>query len=57
MNIYQSESFRKSIKRLDEEHLYSLRSWFCDKEQYTDELRLIDIEIERRAKLRRNYDN
>lgn len=42
---------------LDENHLYSLRLWYDKKgERGKDELLLIDLEIERRAKLRRRYE-
>ena len=42
---------------LDEKHLFSLRVWYEKKgDKGKDELLLIDLEIERRAKLRRYYD-
>lgn len=57
MNIYKSETLRESLKTVDDKHLYSLRVWYEKKgEKGVDELRLIDLEIERRAKLRRYYD-
>ena len=58
MNIFKSESFRQSLMGLDEKHLFSLRVWYEKKgDKGVDELRLIDLEIERRAKLRRYYEN
>lgn len=58
MNIFQSESLRKSLMSLDENHLRSLRVWYDKKgEAGKHELLLIDLEIERRAKLRRYYEN
>lgn len=58
MNIFRSEEFRKNIKRLDDNHLHSLRLWYEEKGQAgEDELRLIDLEIERRARNRRYYEN
>jgi len=57
MRCHDSESFRRSLKGLDEDHLYSLRVWYDRKgDKGKDELLLIDLEIERRAKLRRYYD-
>lgn len=57
MNIYKSETLRESLKTVDDKHLYSLRVWYDKKgEKGKDELLLIDLEIERRAKLRRYYD-
>lgn len=58
MNIFQSEDFRRSLMGLDDNHLYSLRVWYEKKaEKGRDELRLIDLEIERRAKIRRYYES
>lgn len=57
MNIYKSETLRESLKTVSDDHLYSLRVWYDKKgEKGKDELLLIDLEIERRAKLRRYYD-
>ncbi len=57
MNIYKSETLRESLKTVDDKHLYSLRVWYDEKgEKGKDELLLIDLEIERMAKLRRYYD-
>ena len=57
MNIFKSETLRESLKTGDDKHLYSLRVWYEKKgEKGKDELLLIDLEIERRAKLRRYYD-
>ncbi|WP_262123425.1 hypothetical protein [Anaerococcus sp. Marseille-Q5996] len=45
------------MKTVDDKHLYSLRVWYDEKgEKGKDELLLIDLEIERMAKLRRYYD-
>ena len=58
MNIFQSESFRRSLMTVDDNHLYSLRVWYDNKgDKGKDELLLIDLEIKRRAKIRRYYEN
>lgn len=58
MNIHKSETFRESLKTVSDNHLYSLRVWYDKKGvKGQDELLLIDIEIERRAKIRRYYEN
>ena len=58
MNIHKSETFRESLKCVSDKHLHALRLWYDKKGvKGQDELLLIDIEIERRAKIRRYYEN
>lgn len=57
MNIYQSEIFRLQLIGLDDRHLEILRETYDGKgDEAKDELLLIDLEIERREKIRRCYE-
>lgn len=58
MNIHKCETFRESLKTVSDNHLYSLRVWYDKKgDKGEQELLLIDLEIKRRAKIRRYYEN
>lgn len=60
MNIYDSQEFISNIKTLDDNHLMSLRMWIDsrDKEKdKKDKILYIDLEIERRLKVKKYYDN
>lgn len=60
MNIYDSQEFISNIKTLDDNHLMSLRMWIDsrDKEKdKKDKILYIDLEIERRLKVKKYYEN
>ncbi|MFO3716089.1 hypothetical protein [Anaerococcus cruorum] len=60
MNIYDSQEFISNIKTLDDEHLMSLRVWIDSKKNEKDKedkILYIDLEIERRLKVRKYYAN
>lgn len=58
MNIHKSETFRESLKIVSDDHLHSLRLWYDKKgDKGEQELLLIDLEIKRRAMIRRYYEN
>lgn len=58
MNIHKSETFRESLKCVSDKHLHALRLWYDKKgDKGEQELLLIDLEIKRRAKIRRYYEN
>ena len=58
MNSHKSETFRKSLMNVSDDHLHDLRLWYDKKgDKGEQELMLIDLEIERRAKIRRYYEN
>lgn len=58
MRVHESESFIEDLKKLSNEELHSLRLWYEKlQEDGKDELLRIDLEIERRAKIARYYEN
>lgn len=60
MNCHDWEDYRLCLRSVREERLYSLRKWLetRDNEQERDtKILYIDLEIERRAKLRRYYES
>lgn len=60
MNIYDSQEFISNIKTLDDNHLMILRMWIDsrDKEKdKKDKILYIDLEIERRLKVKKYYEN
>ncbi len=60
MNIRDWEDYRLCLKGAREESLHSLRRWLetRDNEKERDtKILYIDLEIERRAKLRRYYES
>ena len=60
MNCSDYEEFRKNIKTLSDNHLLSLQRWLDAKESEKDrveKIELINLELERRHKIRRYYEN
>lgn len=60
MNIRDWEDYRLCLKGAREESLHSLRKWLetRDNEKERDtKILYIDLEIERREKIRRYYEN
>lgn len=60
MNCSDYEEFRKNIKTLNDDHLLSLQSWLDAKVSEKDrveKIELINLELERRYKMRRFYEN
>ena len=60
MNIRDWEDYRLCLKSVREERLYSLRKWLetrPNERERDTKILYIDLEIERRAKLRRYYEN
>ena len=60
MNCRDYEEFRKNIKTLNDNHLLSLQKWLDAKESEMDraeKIDLINLELERRYKIRRYYEN
>ena len=60
MNCSDYEEFRKKIKTLSDNHLLSLQRWLDAKESEKDKaekIELLNLEIERRHKMRRYYES
>lgn len=58
MTPKDSEYIRTSLKALDDSHLMTLKLWLKDRvgQESQDKLELVNLEIERREKLRKHYE-
>lgn len=58
MTPKDSEYIRTSLKTLDDSHLMTLKLWLKDRvgQESQDKLELVNLEIERREKLRKHYE-
>lgn len=60
MNSQDYQEFRQNIKTLNDNHLLALQVWLDAKENEKDKLEkieLINLELERRFKVRKYYEN
>lgn len=58
MNIYESEEFRKKLRKLEYQELKDVKSLYERQEpRPEEELFLVDLEIRRRNLGRSNYEN
>lgn len=60
MNCYDFDEFRKSIRNLDEEQIKTLLKVLESKENEkdkADKIRLLNLELERKNKLRKYHGN
>ncbi len=60
MNCYDFDEFRKSIRSLDEEQIKTLLKVLESKEREKDKvekIRLLNLELERKYKLRKYHGN
>nr|DAX75156.1 MAG TPA: hypothetical protein [Caudoviricetes sp.] len=58
MTPKDSEYIRTRLKTLDNSHLMTLKLWLKDRvgQESQDKLELVNLEIERREKLRKYYE-
>lgn len=60
MNSQDYQEFRQNIKTLNDNHLLALQIWLDAKENEKDKsekIELINLELERRFKVRKYYEN
>lgn len=60
MNAQDYKEFRTKIKTLNDDHLLALEKWLDSRENEKDKsekIELLNLEIERRFKVRRYYES